>query len=129
MFERLSLEASAYIGYVKVKVWIKNGQVHYAKNVMTEDEEIIDAVRKIPVEDLIKRIEKLGIEGWKDECQNQVCEYYDAGYYWTVKYKDSEKGTITLKGRAVYPSKWDEFLKLLSDIAGNLWFLSGDVID
>ena len=125
MFERISLETCAYIGYVKVKVWSRNGKIHYSKDLMSEEGKVKATISSFSVEEFTRRIEDLHIEDWdKVYEQDSEIKYYDAGYFWTLKYKDSEKGSFTKTGDVEPLKNWKELINLLEEVVGNLWYLT-----
>ena len=45
----------AYLGFENVKVWVQDGELHYAKDVMLADDNTDDAVSPMTVEEFSRR--------------------------------------------------------------------------
>ena len=90
MFESISLDITAYLGFVSVKVWVQDGVLHYSRNVMTSpDANRDDAVSSMSVDEFSKRLNALGIADWKKHYAPVGVVYMD-GVSWEVVYEDSD---------------------------------------
>ena len=61
MFESIKFESMAYRGFANMKVWVQDGELHYAKDVMLADDNTDDAVSPMTVEEFSKRLRDIGI--------------------------------------------------------------------
>ena len=119
MFESISLDITAYIGFVNVKVWVQDGALHYFRNVMTSpDENCDDTVSSMSVDEFSKRLNVLGIADWKKHYEPVGVVYMD-GVSWEVVYEDSDYKKHKSTGDNEYPVNWKKFLKLMKEAAGD----------
>lgn len=98
MFESISLDITAYLGFVNVIVWVQDGVLHYSRNVMTSpDKNCDDAVSSMSVDEFSKRLNVLGISGkiWYNCCDINI----DCGlvYGRSEKYKEANLAAIRLE--------------------------------
>ena len=119
MFESISLDITAYLGFVNVKVWVKDGTLHYSRNVMTSpDENCNDAVSNMSVEEFSKRLNNIGVADWKKHYEPIGVVFMD-GVSWEVMYEDSDYKRHKYTGDNEYPVSWKKFLKLLKKAVGD----------
>ena len=119
MFESVEYESMAYLGFENVKVWVQDGELHYSKDVMRAEDNTDDAVSHMSVEEFSKRLDALGVRDWKEHYEPVGVMVLD-GESWTVTYEDSDYKKYIKSGENEYPANWKKFLKLLSEVVGNL---------
>ncbi len=123
MFKSLSYSIFAYLGTVDVKLWAKDNELHYSKDVMTRpDLKVKDGVSTMTLEAFEKKLQALKITEWKKSYEPQGVMFLD-GESWTVVYEDTEHKKLKASGENAYPANWKRFLKLLRDVVGDfeLW--------
>lgn len=119
MFKSLSLEINAYIGFVTIKVWAKENELHYSKDIMVDpDISVKDKVSSVTVETFVKKLDALRVTEWKKNYA-PYNEVFMDGLTWEVKYEDSERKKIRISGDNAYPANWKSFIRLLKDIVGD----------
>ena len=119
MFESISLDINAYLGFANVKVWVEDEKLHYAKNVMAMPEEFADdEVSTMSVDEFSSRLNNLGITDWKKHYEPVGVVYMD-GVSWEVVYEDSDYKNHKSTGDNEYPVNWKKFLKLLKEAVGD----------
>lgn len=120
MFESVKYEISANYTFVEVKIWVRDGELHYSKTAMGRPDECRkDAISSISVEDFSRKIESIRIPEWKKNYE-PVGFFVMDGESWDVKYKDSDYKESKASGINAYPTNWKKFLKVLSEVAGNV---------
>ena len=119
MFESLSLEIVAYIGFAKVKAWAVNNELHYSKDLMLDPSGCTDdSVSEMSPDEFLRRLDLLNISDWK-KSYKPIKQMYIDGVFWNVTYDDSDHKKMKYKGENAYPGNWDEFLKLMKDAVGD----------
>ena len=108
MFENIEYETMAYLGFANVKVWVQDGELHYSKDVMRAEDNTDDAVSPMTVEEFSKRLDALGVKGWKEHYEPVDVMVLD-GESWTVTYEDSDYKKYTKSGDNEDPANWKKF--------------------
>ena len=120
MFKSIKLEmTAALIESSKVRVWIKDGELHYSKDQFGHGiESIKDEISSISAEDFCKKIENLNIPVWKKDYQPVGVVIMD-GVSWSVKYETDTGNPVKSGGDNAFPSNWKSLIKLLQSVAGD----------
>lgn len=120
MFKCIKLEISAaLIESTEVKVWIKDGKLHYSKEQIGHGvEQIKDEISSVAVEDFCRKIEELSISTWKKKYQ-PVGAFFMDGVSWTIKYETDTDKPVKSGGDNAYPSNWRSLINLLQSVVGD----------
>lgn len=119
MFESISLDITAFLGFVNIKVWAEDNELHYSRDVMTSlEDNTEDSISTMSVDEFSKRLHALGITGWKKHYEPDGVMYLD-GVSWKTEYKDSDNKKYKSSGDNEYPMNWKKFLKLLKEVVGD----------
>ena len=119
MFKSIKLEISTFIESTEVKIWEKDGKLHFSKDQIGHGmEHIEDEVSSISVEDFSKKLEALDISGWKKSYQPVGVVVMD-GSSWTIKYETDSEKPVKRSGENAYPRNWKSFIKLVQSIVGD----------
>ncbi len=122
MFESGKLEIMGYLGFANVKIWVQDEQLHYSKEGKRPDEYVTDEISPMPAEEFSQRIENLDIREWKNHYEPIGFVVMD-GESWMVTYEDSDYKKFSSSGDNAYPVCWNKFIKLLSEVAGDISIL------
>jgi len=118
MFESLTIETNIFWSSDRVKIWVKDGKLHYKVDVMmTKQEEIPDTVSDMPVEEFEAVIKSLGIDKWKKNYEPSG--FILDGETWSVKYVcDGKK--YKSSGENAWPTEWKKLLKFVKSVTGEI---------
>lgn len=119
MFERINLEITTFLGFSKVVVWTKDGELHFSKEQIGNGvEDVKDEISTVSVEDFSRKIEAIDIPKWKKDYQPSGMVVFD-GTSWSVKYETVDDKPIKRGGDNAYPRNWKSFLRLLQSVVGD----------
>ena len=119
MFKSICLEMNANFEFVTVKVWEKENELHYSKDILADPEESVkDKVSSMTVEEFAKKLDALKVTEWKKSYE-PYNEVFMDGVTWEVKYEDSERKKLRVSGENAYPANWKGFIRLLKNIVGD----------
>ena len=118
MLEYLVIEEFSFVSHDKVKIWIKDGEVHYSVDFMENCKEIKDAVANVLPERLEEMVAALQIKTWKKNYEPD--ELYMDGISWTIKYKERGEKVIKCSGENAWPKNWRHFLMTIKTVTGDL---------
>ncbi len=121
MFERLVFRDRFRRGGDRdVEIWVKDGKVRFSKRTYPSLIIADDEVSPMSVKELSQKLDDLGILKWRRKYDFD--DYFvEDGEFWVVKYKDSSRQrTKVIDGSDAFPDNWEEFLEILSEVAGDI---------
>ena len=119
MFNSISYDRMAYLGFSNVKIWVQDNELHYSKNVMLDPDKCTDdTVSDMTPDEFSKKLAILNITEWKKHYEPEDDIILD-GVSWTVTYDDTDLKKKEYKGDNEYPANWKKFIKLLKEAVGD----------
>lgn len=119
MFEYIEIEADIFMISDKVKVWVKDGKVHYMVDALVSKQYIDSGISDVSADNLFNKLEALNISSWDKHYEPKDCCVLD-GESWTVKYKREGEKVIKKTGENAWPREWKKLLRLIKSITGEI---------
>jgi len=118
MLEYLEIEEFSFVSNDKIKIWVKDGKVHYSLYFLRNCKEVNDEISNCAPESLEKMLVALQITAWKKTYEPNMM--YMDGTSWTVKYKECGGKEVKYSGENAWPRNWKAFLSIIKVITGDL---------
>lgn len=118
MLEYLEIEEFSFVSNDKIKIWVKDGKVHYSLDFMKDCKDVKDEISACTPESLEKMLAALQITTWKKNYEPDMM-YLD-GTSWTVKYKECGEKVVKYSGENAWPRNWKAFLSIIKTVTGDL---------